>query len=68
MAITKKTVKDITLKFAENPPYIPLFFTTTSVFYGANASGITEPTLTDRYKNIEKWYFYSAVAEEEKSE
>ena len=63
----RKTVKTITRKFAENPPYIPLFFTTRSVLYAANVSGITEPTLTDRYKNIEKWYFYSAKAEGEKT-
>ena len=60
----KKCVKDIVRKFSENPPYVPLFFTTRSVFYGSNVSGITQPTLTDRYKNIEKWYFYSTKTED----
>lgn len=54
--ITKKIVR----KFSEDPPYIPLYFTTKEVFYGSNVSGITEPTLTQRYKNIGKWYFYNA--------
>ena len=62
----KKTVKVIASKFMENPPYIPLFFTTCGVYYGANVSGITEPTLTDRYKDIEKWYFYNNPQNDEK--
>ena len=60
----KDIVKSIVRSFTENPPYVPLFFTTQSVFYGSNVSGITEPTLTDRYKNIEKWYFYSTKTED----
>ena len=60
----KDVVKSIVRSFAENPPYVPLFFTTKGVFYGSNVSGITEPTLTDRYKNIEKWYFYSTKTED----
>ena len=64
----KKCIRKIVIKFSENPPYVPLFFTTRSVFYGSNVSGITEPTLTDRYKDIEKWYFYSAKAEEKEND
>ncbi|MCR4692816.1 MAG: ABC transporter substrate-binding protein [Firmicutes bacterium] len=60
----KDVVKSIVRKFTENPPYVPLFFSTRGVFYGSNVSGITEPTLTDRYKNIEKWYFYSTKTED----
>ena len=62
----KKTVKEIAARFKVNPPYIPLFFTTCGVYYGSNVSGITEPTLTDRYKNIEKWYFYNNTQNEDK--
>lgn len=54
----KSIIKDIVRKFAENPPYVPLFFTTRGVFYGPDVLGITEPTVSDRYKSIEKWYFY----------
>lgn len=65
----KDIIKNIVRKFAENPPYVPLYFSTRGVFYGSNVSGITEPTLTDRYKNIEKWYLYSAKTEDgEKSD
>jgi peptide/nickel transport system substrate-binding protein len=64
----KKCVKDIVRKFSENPPYIPLFFKAKSVFYGSNVSGITQPTLTDRYKNIGKWYFYSTKTEEKEND
>ncbi len=60
----RETVKQIVRKFSENPPYVPLFFTTAEVYYGTNVSGITEPTLTQRYKNIGNWYFYSAVKKE----
>lgn len=60
----KKTVKAIASKFTENPPYIPLFFTTCGVYYGANVSGMTMPTLFDRYKDIEKWYFYNSTQNE----
>ncbi|MCR4718527.1 MAG: ABC transporter substrate-binding protein [Firmicutes bacterium] len=60
----KKCIKDIAIKFAENPPYVPLFFTTMSMYYGSNVSGITQPTLTDRYKDIEKWYFYNTKTED----
>lgn len=61
----KNKIKKIAAKFTENPPYIPLFFTTRSVIYGADVSGITQPTLTDRYKDIEKWYFYSTKTDED---
>ena len=64
----RETVGKIVRKLAENPPYVPLFFTTCEVFYGTNVSGITEPTLTGRYKNIGKWYFYNAVKEDEKND
>ena len=57
----KDTVKQIVRKFSENPPYVPIFFTTTEVFYGTNVFGITEPTLTQRFKNIGNWYFYNAA-------
>ena len=60
----RETVKQIVRKFSENPPYVPLFFTTAEVYYGTNVSGITEPTLTQRYKNIGNWYFYSAAKKE----
>lgn len=61
----KDIVKQIVRKFSENPPYVPLFFKTTEVFYGTNVSGITEPTLTQRYKNIGNWYFYNASQKDE---
>lgn len=63
----KNGVKGIVRKFSENPPYVPLFFTTRSVFYGSNVSGITKPTLTDRYKDVGKWYFYSTKTEEKEN-
>ncbi|MBR4720415.1 MAG: ABC transporter substrate-binding protein [Clostridia bacterium] len=64
----RETVGKIVRKFSENPPYVPLFFTTCEVFYGTNVSGITEPTLSQRYKNIGKWYFYNAVKKDEEND
>lgn len=60
----RDTVRQIVRKFSENPPYVPLFFATTEVFYGTNVSGITEPTITQRYKNIGNWYFYNATTKD----
>ena len=61
----KTIVKDIVSRFTDNPPYIPLFFTTRGVYYGADVLGITRPTLSDRYKGIESWYFYSSPQNED---
>lgn len=64
----KKKITDFIWTFYADPPYIPLYFKAESVIYGSYVSGTTKPTLSDPYKDIEKWYFYDKDGKKENGE
>lgn len=64
----KEKIGDFITLFYDDPPYIPLYFKTEDVIYGAYVSGIEKPFIFNPYKNIEKWYFYEKEGKENKEQ
>lgn len=64
--VIKTQIKDFSILFYSDPPYLPLYFKTDSVIYGSYVSGVEAPVNFDPYKGIERWYFYDKDGKENK--
>ncbi len=42
--------------FADDMPFVPLFFRKESVIYNKNISGVAMPTIYNVYRDIDRWY------------